>query len=179
MAYQTISTAPTALQKIQPAALQQKKQSDYNYSKYVGWEYSAIQQNGYNVYFSDDNIESLRYSIHAILKQQGYNVIPSRKVVEDVMTTVLNYNTPVVGDMYTVFTIPDNTPRDDVANMNQRVISIISSTIISEYDTVRNNQELSAWVNLKGASNKWGLRSHSIIRKREKDYTKGYFNMNY
>jgi hypothetical protein len=179
MSYKTLSSKPTALQLIEPAVLAQRKSSDYNYQKYVGWAHSAIQQSGYNAYFSEDNIKAIQDTIHTILKQQGYNVIPSKDVVEDVMSTVLNYNTPVIGDIYTVFTIPDNGSRDDVANMNQRVINIIASNIINEYDTIRNNEQLSAWVNVKGSFNKWGLRSHSVIRKREKDYTKGFFNMNY
>jgi len=179
MSYQSFNTQPTALQTIQPAALAQKKASDYNFQKYVGWAHSAIQQSGYNAYFSEANIQALQDTIHSILKQQGYNVIPSKKVVQDVMSTVLNYNTPVIGNIYTVFTIPETTARDDVANMNQRVVNIIASNIINEYDTIRNNEQLSAWVNVKGSFNKWGLRSHSIIRKRENDYAKGFFNMNY
>ena len=152
---------------------------DNHYLSNVGWGVTNSSQPGYRIFFSKENMDHLYNTIHTKLKKQGYNIVVTHKVIGGVMSDILRTHTPEIGDVYDIYQIPADTIRNDVKNMNDRVINVIVSTIIDEEESKRWNESLSVWDTVLGDFNRQGLRAHSIIRKKENDYMKGQFNLNY
>lgn len=152
---------------------------DYTNTAYVGWDRSAIEQPGYRMFFSNENIKFIQETVRNILLSAGYNIVVSEEVVTGVMSDVFQNRTPIIGDMYTYYTIPQNEPRNDVNNNTERVINTIANYIMDAEDMKKWNYSLNKWDTVYGDFNRKGLRSHSIIKKREKDYMKGQVNFNY
>jgi hypothetical protein len=152
---------------------------DNNYLANVGWEKINETNTGYKLYFSIENINRISLKICKMLREAGHNIVVTPEVITGVMSDVLRKHTPEIGDLYTRYTIPLEEPRNDLSNMNDRVVNIIVNTIINEEDARKWNESLTVWDTVYGDFNRRGLRAHSIIRKRENDYMKGQFNMNY
>jgi|688.fasta_scaffold389202_2 hypothetical protein len=152
---------------------------DNNYLANVGWEKINETNTGYKLFFSIENINRISLKICKMLREAGHNIVVTPEVITGVMSDVLRKHTPEIGDLYTRYTIPLAEPRNDLSNMNDRVVNIIVNTIINEEDARKWNESLTVWDTVYGDFNRRGLRAHSIIRKRENDYMKGQFNMNY
>lgn len=152
---------------------------DYNYLANVGW-YSINEQNtGYRIFFSKDNMDQISLTIRQKLKNAGYNMMVTDRVIGGVMSDIISKHTPKIGDIYSIFNIPDDEPRNDVATLNERVINTIVSSIVNEEEVRKANESLNIWDTIYGDFNRRGLRAHSKIRKKERDYMKGQFNLNY
>ena len=162
----------------QPYATQDFLGAEYDnhYTSLVGWD---PVDSGYRIYFSRDNIRNISEAITRILRQAGHSIVVTDQVIGGVMSDVMRNNDPVIGDIYTRYVIPNTTARDDVGQMNQRVINTIVNTILDEYETTKINQSLSVWTNVLGDFNTHGLRAHPILRTKENDYIKGVFMENY
>lgn len=152
---------------------------DDNYTAITGWEKINQTNTGYKLFFSEENMTRIYNQICKRLREAGYNIVASRNVIAGVMSSVLRNHTPEIGDLHTRYNVPSAQPRNDIANLNERVVNIIVNTIVNEEDTKKWNESLSVWTTVLGDFNTSGLRAHSIIRKRENDYMKGQFNMNY
>lgn len=152
---------------------------DNQYYSYVGRDNSSIGQTGYQYFFSIENMKYLSDTIHRKLLEAGHNIVITDEVLGDVMSSINRDNTPKIGNIYTLFTIPSTNIRDDVQNMNDRVVNTIVSNILDTEDAKKWNESLNIWDTVYGDFNRKGLRSHSIIRKKEKDIMKGQFNENY
>jgi hypothetical protein len=59
------------------------------------------------------------------------------------------------------------------------VVNVIVNTIVNEEDARKWNESLNIWDTVYGDFNRRGLRAHAVIRKKDNDYLKGQFNMNY
>lgn len=154
-------------------------QYDNNYLSYVGWDIITQNNPGYRMFFSEENIMMIQSMVRDRLKQAGHDVIVTKRVIAGVMSDIVRKNTPKVGDIYSIFNIPDQQPRSDVLSMNQRVINILVQTILDEYEMKKWNESLNIWDTVYGDFNRKGLRAHSKIRKKDKDILKGQFNINY
>lgn len=154
-------------------------QYDTNYLSKVGWASINEFNTGYRLFFSKENMDRLSQVISAKLLQAGHRMVVTPRVIGGVMSDIINTHTPVVGDIYTIYTIPGQQPRNDVANLNERVVNVIVSTIVNEEDARKWNESLSVWDTVYGDFNRKGLRAHSVIRKKENDIMKGQFNLNY
>jgi hypothetical protein len=152
---------------------------DNHYLSNVGWEVISENNLGYRIFFSKENMDRLSNIISTKLAKAGFRMIVTPRVIGGVMSDILRKNTPEIGDIYTRYTIPSQVQRNDVANLNERVVNTIVSTIINEEEAKKWNESLSVWDTVYGDFNRKGLRAHSIIRKRESDYMKGQFNLNY
>jgi hypothetical protein len=155
------------------------EQYDDHYLAITGWEKINETNTGYKLFFSEENMTRLYNQICKQLRAAGYNIAASRNVIAGVMSSVLRNHTPQIGDLYTRYNIPLANARNDIAQLNERVVNIIVSSIINEEDTRKWNESLNVWTTVLGDFNSAGLRAHPIIRKRENDYMKGQFNMNY
>jgi hypothetical protein len=152
---------------------------DNHYLSNVGWDTISQDNTGYKLFFSQENMNRISKEITRQLTEAGCPMLVTDRVIGGVMSDILRKHTPVVGDIYTIYNITQNQPRNDVSNLNDRVINVIVSTIINEEDARKWNESLNVWDTVYGDFNRKGLRAHSIIRKRDNDYMKGQFNLNY
>lgn len=153
---------------------------DNHYLANVGWEKINETNTGYRLFFSLENINRISLKICKLLREAGHNIVVTPEVIAGVMSDVIGRkNTPQIGDIYTRYTIPLEDPRNDISDLNDRVVNIIVNTIVNEQDQIKWNESLTIWDTVLGDFNRQKLRSHSIIRKKDKDYMKGQFNLNY
>lgn len=154
-------------------------QYDTNNLTYVGWDTTTQGYSNYKYYFTRENMENISKNITKKLEDSGYYYIVSYDVIGGVMSDMMKYHTPEIGDIYTQYTIPQQKVRDDIENLNSRVINLIVNSIIDEENARQWNESLDVWDTVYGDFNRRGLRAHSIIRKKDNDYMKGQFNTNY
>jgi hypothetical protein len=152
---------------------------DTRFLSVAGWDQTSQSSENYKWFFCRDNVNYISAEITRLLAGSGYQVRVTDEVIAGVMSNVAQNNNPVVGDIFTRYVVPNKTARDDIVNMNQQVITVIVNTILNEMETTKLNQRLSIWSTVYGDFNTEGLRAHSIIRKKENDYIKGVFSMNY
>jgi hypothetical protein len=152
---------------------------DTHYLSNVGWDRINEPNTGYRIFFSKENMDRLSCLITEKLSRAGLRMVVTPRVIGGVMSDILRTHTPEIGDMYTQYTIPAEQPRNDVANLNERVVNVIVNTIVNEEDARKWNESLNIWDTVYGDFNRKGLRAHSVIRKKDNDYLKGQFNLNY
>ena len=90
-----------------------------------------------------------------------------------------NVNRTQIGDIYTVFTIPQETPRNDVHTINEQTVQAIVSMLRNQFEIEENNKKLTVWNTMYGDFNKEGLRSHPPIKLRNRHPQYMAFNMKY
>ena len=97
------------------------------------------------------------------------------------MSAVLDDNHPLIGDIYSRYIISGiEEQRNDVRDMIDRTIEIITSDVKDSYDTIKNNNSLSIWNTLYGDGvNKAGLRQTAKIYTRERYPQRMAFFENY
>ena len=147
--------------------------------QYIGWEVSAKGQGGYEVLFSQQNVDFLFKTIHSLLQERGYNMVITPQVLSGVMSQVARTNDPVIGDIFTRYAIPPARDRDDLGQLNTRIVNTIVNTIVDEMENTKHNESLSAWSTVLGDFNREGLRSHDILKTKENDYMKSWTHWNY
>jgi hypothetical protein len=133
--------------------------------------------------FSPENISRLSSIItQATSDLDPYGrkiVVPAQRIAE-VLSSVFRYGTRAhVGDIYTRYIIPQERARNDLDNINLQTLNVILSTVRDEYETIRNNKQLSVWTTVLGDFNKNGLRAHDVLKIRRKMPQRMMFNMNY
>lgn len=153
-------------------------QYDTNYLSKVGWESINETNTGYRIFFSKENMDRISQVVSAKLLKAGHRMVVTPRVIGGVMSDVINTYQPVIGDMYTIYNIP-NKPRNDVERLNEMVVNVIVSTIINEEDVRKWNESLSVWDTVYGDFNRKGLRAHPVLRTKQNDILKGQFNLNY
>lgn len=142
---------------------------DLNYYRYSGYQpYSP----GYDKFFSQTTIDIISRQV----SQNLMGLLPDNKIIKvsnnvitNVMSSVYEDRMSKIGDIYTIFTIPDSRPVDFVNDMIDRVIETITQNIRTEYEMILHNQSLTKWTTVLGDFNKHNLRSHSDIKIRERN----------
>jgi len=154
---------------------------DSHYLSNVGWEKINETNTGYRLFFSTENINRISLKICKLLREAGHSIVVTPEVITNVMSDVIDKHTPEIGDIYTRYTIPLKDPRNDISNLNDRVVNIIVNTIVNEQDQIKWNESLTIWDTVLGNFNRHGLRAHSIIRKKDNDrFKQAYvYNWNY
>jgi hypothetical protein len=142
---------------------------DENYYRYVGWNenYGCMKE-----YFSQAtvNIISSQCTQNLMGVLPGNRpIIVADKVICHVMSNVYEDRMSKVGDIYTIFNIPNERTVDFVQEMIDRCIEIITNNISTEYGMIECNSKLTKWTTVLGSFNREGLRSHPIIKIREKN----------
>jgi hypothetical protein len=154
-------------------------QYDAHYLANIGWEKINETNTGYRLFFSKENMDRISCMITQQLARAGLYMVVTPRVIGGIMSDILRNHTPEIGDMYTQYTIPAQRPRNDLANLNERVVNVIVNTIVNEEDARKWNESLNIWDTVYGDFNRRGLRAHAVIRKKDNDHLKGQFNMNY
>jgi hypothetical protein len=150
-----------------------------NYHRYVGWDSNSELSNRF---FSDENLEKIKKILYEKLKcvrTDRRPIIVTERVITHVMSQLYENYRPQLGDIYTIYTIPAEQPRDDVQLLNDMTIETIVSNITSEIHMEEANKKLTIWTTVLGDFNEHGLRQHPIIKINKKNINKVRFTMNY
>lgn len=149
-----------------------KKICDENFMRFVGWSQEHSYNESLDKYFSQETIDIISRQV----TQNLYGVDPNNRpiivtddVICHVMSNVYSDSRGKVGDGYGRFNIPDVTEEDYVMDMIDRSIEIITTSIRNEYGMIEYNSKLTKWTTVLGDFNKHSLRSHDIIKVREKN----------
>ena len=155
-------------------------QYDNRYTSLVGWEQTANSAGaGYKYFFSAENMGFISSEITQRLRPFGLNVRVTDEVIGGVMSDIIRSQNPRIGDIYTRYTIPQEEPRNDAKSMTEQTINVIFNQIIGEHQQEICNSKLSIWSNLLGDFSTFGIRGHSVIKKKNNDHIKGVFMQNY
>ena len=151
-----------------------------NYYRYVGWEFSdnALTR----AFFSDETVKIISKKVTDLLKctrADNRETVVTDRVITHVMSSVFEAYLPQIGDIYTVFQIPQEQLRDDLKTLAEATVQIITSQIKDEVDMINANQKLTVWTTVLGDHNDHGLRQFSTIKTRKNNINKVRFNMNY
>jgi hypothetical protein len=156
------------------------KMSNYDdgYRKYVGWDTSLNTQ--YLQLWQPEFLSQIQSKISQLLEGVGPDnrpIIVSMDTITHVISQVVATFRPETGDIYN--RDMNQYQRNDIRDIVDRSIEIITTHIRNEYEIIENNKKLSIWSTLYGDFNKEGLRGHSTIKLRNKRPQPMMFNMNY
>jgi len=156
---------------------------DSNSYAFVGYDQTYLSFELTKQVFSPENISKLSAIITELTKDcDPYGrkiVVPPERIAQVLSSVFRDGRRTHVGDIYTKYIIPQQEARDDLDNINRQTLNIIISTIRNEFDTIRNNQQLSVWTTVLGDFNEHGLRSHDVLKIRRHRPQPMMFNMNY
>ena len=155
-------------------------QYDDNENRYVLY---ASTRNWFTDYlFSDKNLQCIQNALYELLKclrNDGRPIIVSKKTIAMVLSQIQVNFMPSIGDIYTLYNIPQEKARDDNSTLNKQTTEFIYNQLKTEYEIEVNNSKLTIWTTLLGDFNEHGLRSHSQIKLNAYPINKLLFNMNY
>lgn len=145
---------------------------DENFMRHAGWSQDYSYNDCLAQYFCQETVDKISRQVTQNLDGVGPNnrpIVVTDEVICHVMSNVYQDSNGKVGNIYTIFTIPDVAPDDYIVNMIDRCIEIITNNIRTEYGMIECNSKLTKWTTVLGDFNKNGLRSHPIIKIREKN----------
>ena len=141
---------------------------DENYFRHVGWE----QYQNINDLFTQDTIDYISNAISNNLKDlhpEGKKMVVSDRSIAQVISSVYQDRQKKIGDIYTLFNIPETENIGILEYIALRTIYIITTELKNEYDIINNNRKLTAWNTVLGDFNENGLMSHSKIKVRRRN----------
>lgn len=150
-----------------------------NYYKYVGWQDS---NESIKKYFSPDTVKLISRKVTELLQgvdPKNRPIIVPNKSICNIMSSVFDNFRPQTGDIYSRYIIPSQKQQNCVQNMIDQVIEIIVTEVKTELGFQQCNAKLTAWVQVYGNFNKWGLQQTPKIKTQEKRPNPMEFNMNY
>lgn len=151
--------------------------------RHVGWGSTEQFDSPFKQLWTKQNLEMIQRKITELLMGVDKNnrpiIVPVDKIAS-VMNSVYDSHRPQIGDIYSRFILPEMTDkRNDIRDIIDRTIEIITSTIRNEYEIIENNKKLTVWNTLYGDFNKEGLRAHAPIKIRKGGPMRFQFHMNY
>jgi hypothetical protein len=153
---------------------------NYGYDKFVGYDATVAASSNFQYLWEPERMKMYQQKITQLLEGVGPNgrpiIVPLDKI-GSVLYTCFETNKPTIGDIYSRYIIPET--REDIAQIVDRMINIIVSTIRNEFENNANNQRLTVWNSLLGDFNEQGLRAHAPIKLRKNRIPFMQFNMNY
>lgn len=156
--------------------------NDVGYYKYISWANTIGNNENYKYLWSNDNLSMIQRKITEILRglrEDGRPIIVPFDIIGNVLFQCIQTNNNVSGDMYTMYIITRDNQRNDVSEIINRTINIITSQIRNEYEIEQNNKKLTIWSTLYGTLNEQGLRAHAPIKIRKGGPDRFMFQMNY
>ena len=152
---------------------------DKNFYKHVGYteDNCCIRQ-----YYSRATVDTIPHQITQLLMgvdPQNRPIIVPDKTICAVMSDIYDAYRPPTGDIYTRYNVPNNESDNYVQNMIDQVINVIVTDVKNNLEMEQYNATLPVWTTVPGDFNENGLRSHPIIKTRDKSAQRFQFNMNY
>lgn len=133
-------------------------------------------------FYSKKNIDKISHKITELLMgvdKHNRPIIVPDKTICNVMSTVHENYRPETGDIYTRYNIPKERETNNIQNMIDQVINIITTDVKINLGMDECNKNLSVWTTVLGDFNTHGLQSHSKIKLRERRPQPMAFQMNY
>jgi len=96
-------------------------------------------------------------------------MVVSDRSIAQVISSVYQDRQKKIGDIYTLFNIPETENIGILEYIALRTIYIITTELKNEYDIINNNRKLTAWNTVLGDFNENGLMSHSKIKVRRRN----------
>lgn len=151
------------------------------YTKFVGFQPNqnpCIQR-----FFTDENIKIMSKKITQLLMgvdpENRPIIVPNDKI-KYVMDAIYNSYRPNTSDIYGRYNVPTGTTTESyVQDMIDQTVEVIVSDVKNNYETIENNEKLSAWVQIYGEMNDHGLRAYPPIKTRLKRPAPFQFHMRY
>jgi|OM-RGC.v1.022194365 hypothetical protein len=157
-----------------------QRQLDRHFTQYVGFDETAFNRSQYDVLFAPGTLQLIQRKVQELLQGVADRpILVTPDVIGNVLSSVIETHKPQVGSIYSRYIQAEQPVRNDVQEIINRTIEIITSTIRNEYEMIENNKRLSVWNALLGDFNHLGLRSHAPIKLRKKRTQQMMFNMNY
>ena len=151
---------------------------NYQNMKHVGFTSSDC----LDALFSPANIHMMSNKITELLmgvNKKNRPIIVPDKTICSVMSAVYENFRPETGDIYARYNIPGDGVQSYVQRMIDETINIITADVKNNLGMEAHNKSLSIWTTVFGDFNKHGLRSHPIIKIRERKPMSMMFNMHY
>lgn len=153
---------------------------DPNYMKFVGYDAN----NGCaRQLFDSSNIKLISKKVTEILQgvePTGRPIVVDNNVICSVLGNLYTNRKPQVADIYSRFVIGDGDARNDVRELMDQCINVITTYIKNEYGMIENNHKLNIWdATILGDGNKLGLRQVPPIKIKQRRPQTMMFNMNY
>lgn len=136
---------------------------DINSERYVGWDPNGL---GYGILMSDVTVTIVSNKCTELLAgvhPEGRPIIFPKESIVNVLDSVYQSHRPQVGDIHSRYIQANITQRNDVVEMINRAIKIITSQVRNEYEIAEQNSKLSRWTTVYGDFNQHGLRQYSQI----------------
>lgn len=151
-----------------PQSCGKNQTCDDNFTRFVGWKESNI---CIKKYFSQETVNTISTKLSDLLQgvdPKGRPIIVPDKTICSVMSQVFTNYRPATKDIYGRYNVPSNTAESYVQSMIDQTIEIIFSDVLNNLGMDEVNSKLSAWNTVLGDFNENGLRSHPVIKIREK-----------
>lgn len=159
---------------------------DDQYVKHVGYsEHMCTNKCGQSCmqdFYSKKNINKISCKITELLmgvNKDNRPIIVTDKVICSVMSAVYENFRPETGDIFTRYNIPKSRSQNYVQRMIDEVINIITTDVKNNLGMIEANEALTIWTTVLGDFNEHGLRSHPVIKLRERRPQPMAFQMNY
>lgn len=149
-----------------------------SYNAYVAYE----QPETLNYLFSNENLNMISETLSDLLKclrKDGRPIVVTHRVIGETLSHLQQGATRQIGDIYTLYNIPQATRRDDISRFNYMAIHHIYTQIKTEYEMEEANKKLTVWTTKLGDFNEHGLRQHSTLKIKQNNINKFRFNMTY
>ena len=152
---------------------------DLNYLRHVGWDEN---NECFKSYFSKDTVDIIGKKVTDLTRgvdPKNRKIVVNPNRICEVMSSIYWNFRPPTGDIYSRYIIPNDEQANMIQSMIDQTIEIITNQIRTESFIEQNNQKLSAWVQVYGDFNTNQVRSHPILKTREKRPSTMQYNMNY
>ena len=152
---------------------------DDGYIRHVGYQENnpCIKK-----YFSDNTVKIISKKVTQLLmgvNPENRPIIVTDNIIGHVMSQIYESYRPPTGDIYGRYNIPTGEPDNYVQSMIDQVIEVITSDVRNNLEIEENNKKLTIWTTVLGDFSEHGLRSHDIIKVRNKRPAPFQFHMKY
>jgi len=142
----------------------------------IGYDFLSL------MLFTKKTISLIREKVSEYLTgvdEYNRKIIPSDRVIVTALFGVKNVYVPKTGDIYGRFIVVDENLRNDYGSIVDQTISLLVRGISTDLGMIENNNKLSIWTTVLGDFNEHGLRSHPVIKTRDRRPDPYLFNMKY
>lgn len=182
--FQTLFNTQQNVLAAQQAISGIRKDCNFLYEKYVGWDKNQRITGSIDSYFSPETINMISIKITELTRGIDPSgrpiIVPNDKICSVMSNVYLGYR-PRTQDIYSRYNVPPSAPENMVQDLINRTIEVIYSDIKTSLGTERNNSKLSIWSTKYGEGNPWGIQqvSHGFAKINHRRETKMLWNMNY
>lgn len=157
---------------------------DQNNMRFVGWSKNFRSTACLDELFSYENIKMIQNKVAELtlgISEEDRPFLVPESTICSLLSELLINQRPKVGDIYSRYTVPDSSIRDDVLELTQKCIQIIYDNIKTSIGMEKNNAKLTIWDSIYSEGNPRGLNSvpHGFAKIAHKRPQSMFFFSNY